>query len=907
MVAYCPEYNYTADPCHKFESDCALCVEGSCAFHVETKQCTSVRGSRREFGKVVTNTTGVRECPYDPAHDRCGNTTDCYTCLTKLVGCQYMPETKTCVSSVNYPNSTSSFRTFHQCDYNATQDTCLVYFNSPITECERCITPPQVKAGCGWSPQDGACVNMNWARIPAETDPGYCPPTSCQYYSSCRSCTENQFCFWNSTTCVGWNEGKDRAGYTRTCPQNEEYCPYLSTCYQCRAYGDCTWAKDRCVGNSSPLAALWRHDTTECPYNRRSDRCAPLGRHCSQALVVPGCSFLKKNNTAVETRSLKWYEMDDPSILHDVRECPYIAADDRCGEAPTSNSCDLCNAHPACVWNQRDNICHGFNKRNSFDRLLVRVKEPCFDFCATAENCHDCSDLGGKNRSCSWSYLDNRCKPLNVSIFYSQVDPSVDASVAITCTTPPDVCDISNLEPYLCPDGYETRFFDAKNCHPTSVYRSSACIGGFFETNDTMANFWGTKNQTTTVRKCCPGYACPENWICTVKCPEGAFCPLSVADYPNVTVVDGPRPMAASQNQTAHVIVCDPFKNTMISPQLGCGGAPVALECEEGYYCPNTTAKLLCPFDHFCRTGSTAPISCYPPPFFRLLQIGIKCPPGSSRPETRVAAMFIPPLLLILLPFLYGGAGKLFGMFKQRQMKKAKSTKKHLLLSDSQDSDADMEIDRSSLSTTSSYQVADIDINTLYTIPVNPMDIQFDGLNVTLSNGAVILDDISGTFRSGRITAIMGPSGSGKTTLLSAVMGKVEYSGQVSPTISDIRTLIGFVPQEDVMHRELTVKENLMFSAAIRLPANLSRQSRFQIVSSAIEMLGLSGVQNSIVGDENRRGVSGGQRKRVNIGMELVSCPSVLFLDEPTSGLDSTMSLEVCHVLKKLPEVQGDF
>jgi len=111
------------------------------------------------------------------------------------------------------------------------------------------------------------------------------------------------------------------------------------------------------------------------------------------------------------------------------------------------------------------------------------------------------------------------------------------------------------------------------------------------------------------------------------------------------------------------------------------------------------------------------------------------------------------------------------------------------------------------------------------------------------------------------------------------------------------------------MHRNLTVEENVTFSAHLRLPqleegvmgpSERSEQVR-QAVSSVLDQLGLGGgkVRNTIIGNEASRGVSGGQRKRVSFAMEFVSSPSLLFLDEPTSGLDSTTSHSVVDVFTK--------
>ncbi|KAG0270686.1 hypothetical protein DFQ27_000036 [Actinomortierella ambigua] len=190
-------------------------------------------------------------------------------------------------------------------------------------------------------------------------------------------------------------------------------------------------------------------------------------------------------------------------------------------------------------------------------------------------------------------------------------------------------------------------------------------------------------------------------------------------------------------------------------------------------------------------------------------------------------------------------------------------------------------------------------------------DIEFERLSLTLANGTSILQNVSGALRSGRTCAIMGPSGSGKTTLINLLTSKVtKDEGRILINGADedlqyYRKLIGFVPQEDIMMRELTVHDVLLHSAYMRLPSSMSRSKMTEKVLEIIDFLGLNSVMNSIVGDAERRGISGGQRKRVNIGMELVADPSLLFLDEPTSGLDSATSSDVCRLLRSVAHRKG--
>lgn len=114
------------------------------------------------------------------------------------------------------------------------------------------------------------------------------------------------------------------------------------------------------------------------------------------------------------------------------------------------------------------------------------------------------------------------------------------------------------------------------------------------------------------------------------------------------------------------------------------------------------------------------------------------------------------------------------------------------------------------------------------------------------------------------------------------------------------RGVIKFVPQDDIVHPHLTVWENILHSARVQLGGSRTDESIQGHVQSVINALGLVQIQDSVVGNEQRRGISGGERKRVNIALELVASPPVLILDEPTSGLDAQAALSITKLLKKL-------
>uniref|UniRef100_A0AAR2LYE4 ABC transporter domain-containing protein n=1 Tax=Pygocentrus nattereri TaxID=42514 RepID=A0AAR2LYE4_PYGNA len=169
-----------------------------------------------------------------------------------------------------------------------------------------------------------------------------------------------------------------------------------------------------------------------------------------------------------------------------------------------------------------------------------------------------------------------------------------------------------------------------------------------------------------------------------------------------------------------------------------------------------------------------------------------------------------------------------------------------------------------------------------------------------------ILIDINGIMRPG-MNAILGATGSGKSSFLDILAARKDpkgLSGEVlidgAPQPPDFKCLSGYVVQDDVVMGTLTVRENLRFSAALRLPMSVSQKEKEKKVQQLIEELGLTKVADSRVGTQLIRGISGGERKRTNIGMELIIDPSVLFLDEPTTGLDASTANSVLSLLKRM-------
>merc|ERR1719398_8355 len=176
-----------------------------------------------------------------------------------------------------------------------------------------------------------------------------------------------------------------------------------------------------------------------------------------------------------------------------------------------------------------------------------------------------------------------------------------------------------------------------------------------------------------------------------------------------------------------------------------------------------------------------------------------------------------------------------------------------------------------------------------------------------------ILHGVTGVVNPGEVVAIMGPSGSGKTTFISLLAGRnkarhtgdILYNDEHKPTDKAFRRQLGYVSQEDVLFEGLTVFETLYYTAVLRLPRAMTDKDKRARVGIILEVLGISKVKDSIIGGFRigRRGISGGEKKRVAIGQELLYNPSVVLLDEPTSGLDSTTALNLVHTLRTLAQV----
>ncbi|KJZ79381.1 hypothetical protein HIM_01532 [Hirsutella minnesotensis 3608] len=177
----------------------------------------------------------------------------------------------------------------------------------------------------------------------------------------------------------------------------------------------------------------------------------------------------------------------------------------------------------------------------------------------------------------------------------------------------------------------------------------------------------------------------------------------------------------------------------------------------------------------------------------------------------------------------------------------------------------------------------------------------------------VIAKNISAHVSAGELCAIIGPSGCGKTSVLNALARRrsnLEYSNsairvngqELNPRL--LREICAFVPQEDCLTGSLTASEALSITSKLYQP-KLSNKDRLSRVNHLLETFGLSGQANTLIGTPIRKGLSGGEKKRLSVALQVITAPRILFLDEPTSGLDSRASFEMIHYLRKLATSNG--
>jgi len=324
--------------------------------------------------------------------------------------------------------------------------------------------------------------------------------------------------------------------------------------------------------------------------------------------------------------------------------------------------------------------------------------------------------------------------------------------------------------------------------------------------------------------------------------------------------------------------------------------------CPAGKYCPlalEGKTSVVCPAGTYCQPGSAAPTPC---------SSGSKCPEGSTSELflIPVAVLLGIDLLITVLLLVFALRRKFHNRNRDRHARLSADISLYdMTLDDDQSSQYDAESGcRASVGST-----AFIKSMSKATVKASHVGLSFGYSRLTYQpSGAKrpILQNVTGFIKRGSLTAVMGGSGAGKSTFVNVLMGKIQHtSGVVSVNdtpgrMARYKKLVGYVPQDDVVSPELTVRENILHSARIRLPRTWSTADVHAHVDAVLECLELDHVQDSLVGTIGKPVISGGQRKRVSIGMELAAAPMAIFLDEPTSGLDATAASSIMRTLRAL-------
>ncbi|CAE8641796.1 unnamed protein product [Polarella glacialis] len=411
----------------------------------------------------------------------------------------------------------------------------------------------------------------------------------------------------------------------------------------------------------------------------------------------------------------------------------------------------------------------------------------------------------------------------------------------------------------------------------------SQCIGGCCET-------------------CRDGQWCPPSTV-SVNVGENSMCP---AGFHCDDFTGEKNPCEAGSACQSGGVVVDCF-SLIASRRESSGqstldgyycpeGSQGISECPEGHYCPNASSILICPARHYCAQKSKKPIPCSPL---------ASCPEGSAKELTQdwVNVGLLVCLLALAAPALLPSTYRQCGIVRPPS---------------SRDLDQSPEAKSPHRFRRSAYSQLD---EFLKTDDENCLDddagvsIQFQDLSLYVPIGGQevrVVSELSGSMQAGTLTAIMGSSGAGKTSFLNALCGRAYYgrrSGKVFLNglplrLEDHPDIVGFVPQDDTIHTDLTVRENIVFSGLFRLPQGTPMSKIQELAEETMEIFDLTSVAESLVGDSDNRFISGGQRKRVNIAVELMARPKVLFLDEPTSGLDARSATTALEALQNLASKQ---
>ncbi|KAE8157559.1 P-loop containing nucleoside triphosphate hydrolase protein [Aspergillus tamarii] len=365
-------------------------------------------------------------------------------------------------------------------------------------------------------------------------------------------------------------------------------------------------------------------------------------------------------------------------------------------------------------------------------------------------------------------------------------------------------------------------------------------------------------------------------------CNLGFYCPNNSDTHP---------PIYCPPTQECQIRRFQEFLNSCPQPQ----GVDEPIVCPPGSFCPSGSQIHPCPRGHYCPIGSVNPTPC--------MALSI-CPAGS---EKEVQLLGLLCLLLVdaalIIAYCWRHMKSLRALSCTMRWKKPLEDTGVPLQPHTAASDTYSPTKTCWLTGLQPRGVEEC----RSPLPGNGIFIKFEGICLCLrQKDRPILTGISGEAHRGSLLGILGPSGSGKSSLVkilagrgSATSGRVVYNG-IQGHKSIYKYAIGFVPQDDIILPELTVYENVAHAAYVKLRGRQSSKALTQHVNELLCSLGLAHVQHSVVGNAEKRGISGGERKRVNIALELIGAPLALILDEPTSGLDSATALSLMKLIKSI-------
>ncbi|VAH03883.1 unnamed protein product [Triticum turgidum subsp. durum] len=464
------------------------------------------------------------------------------------------------------------------------------------------------------------------------------------------------------------------------------------------------------------------------------------------------------------------------------------------------------------------------------------------------------------------------------------------------------MCRKAEIELYLSSLGSKSSVRISRNCNQFSW--APGCQSGWAcstqDTNSFANNSFENPvpSRAENCRPCCPGFFCPRGLTCMMPCPLGAYCPLGTLNKTtNLCDPSYCRKGATGENKCRWKGGCK--ENSEKEEIALFGGILIVVlivilllvyNCSDQFIA--VRAKILSKSRK--KAAKIAQESATARKRWKLakelvLRHEMEMYESSDAPEELATSSD---------GILHADKGN--GKRSKNRRKLNVRTERFRRAYSQIDKERALQLDKDKLT------LAGIVSRAAENRPQRPMlEVAFKALTLSIGKKK-LLQCVTGKLSPGRITAIMGPSGAGKTTFLNAVLGKTsgyKKDGLVlvngkSGSMQSYKKIIGFVPQDDIVHGNLTVEENLWFSGRCRLSKSMSKADKVLILERVIGSLGLQEIRNSLVGTVEKRGISGGQRKRVNVGIEMVMEPSLLILDEPTTGLDSASSQQLLRALR---------